>query len=363
MTVRAAAGRPLVVPVFLPHAGCPHRCVFCNQSAITGAESFSARPNPDRIVRQIESFLAASRPRPLVHIAFYGGNFLGQTPQAVQELLGVAGAYVSGGKANGIRFSTRPDTVDKQNLDAMAPFPVDTVEIGAQSLDDRVLKRSRRGHLTSDTAAAVGLLKSRGYRVGLQLMIGLPGQSWDSALASAAQAAALAPDFVRIYPALVLAGSPLARWYRRGRYRPLRLEAAVSLAAQMVGIFSEQHIPVVRMGLQATEDIRPGSQVLGGPCHPAFGELVRSAVWLQRLQDALFDAGENSELRIWVHPRTESQVRGQNNQNIALMKTRCSLQSISVIKENSLDPETIRIEAGEKLRRVLRCGPVKKRSP
>ncbi|MCF8077681.1 MAG: radical SAM protein [Desulfobacterales bacterium] len=363
MTARAAAGRPLVVPVFLPHAGCPHRCVFCNQSAITGAEPLSARPDPDRIARQIESFLAASRPRSLVHIAFYGGNFLGQTPQTVQELLGLAGAYVSGGTADGIRFSTRPDTVEKQHLDAVAPFPVDTVEIGAQSLDDRVLIRSRRGHSASDTAAAVGLLKSRGYRVGLQLMIGLPGQSKDSALASAAQAAALAPDFVRIYPALVLAGSPLARWYRRGRYRPLRLKTAVSLTAQMVGIFSEQCIPVVRMGLQATEDIRPGSQVLDGPCHPAFGELVRSAVWLQQLQDALLDTGENGKLRIWVHPRTESQVRGQNNQNIALLKKRYSLQTISVIKENSLDPETVRIEAGEKLRRVLRCGPVKKRSP
>jgi len=354
--VRSAAGRPLVVPVFLPHAGCPHRCVFCNQSAITGAESLSARPDPDRIVRQIESFLAASRPRAFVHIAFYGGNFLGQTPQAIQELLGVAGGIVSGGKANGIRFSTRPDTVDKQHLDAMAPFPVDTVEIGAQSLDDRVLKRSRRGHLTSDTAAAVGLLKSRGYRVGLQLMIGLPGQSQDSALASAAQAAALAPDFVRIYPALVLAGSPLAQWYSRGRYRPLPLETAVSLTAQMMGIFSAQHIPVVRMGLQATDDLRPGNQVIDGPFHPAFGELVRSEVWFQQMEDALGPGVLEGNLRIWLHPGVESQVRGQKNRNISRLKMRFAIKSVSVLKDDGLDPETIRIEADGRIQQLLFSG-------
>ncbi len=359
MTGRPPAGRPLVVPVFLPQAGCPHRCIFCDQATITGAASVSARPEPERIVRQIESFLAFARPRAAVQIAFYGGNFLGQAPKTVQELLRLAGGYISGGKADTVRFSTRPDTVSIHSLDVLAPFPVDTVEIGVQSLDDRVLARSRRGHTASDTHAAVELLKSRGYRIGLQLMIGLPEQTAASALASAAQAAALGPDFVRIYPALVLAGSPLSRWYRRGRYRPLRLEAAVSLAAQMMRIFSAQRIPVVRMGLQATDSLRPGSQVLAGPCHPSFGELVRSAVWLQKLQDALFESGETGKVRIWVHPRTESQLRGQKNQNITFLKTRYSLQSIAVIKENGLDPETIRIEAGGCIRRVFLCSPVK----
>jgi histone acetyltransferase (RNA polymerase elongator complex component) len=346
----------LVVPVFLPHAGCPHRCVFCDQSAITGADPSTTRPDPDRIGRQIDSFLAASRPRSFVHIAFYGGNFLGQTPKAVEELLGLAGAYVSGGKANGIRFSTRPDTVDEQILDAMTPFPVDTVEIGAQSLDDRVLERSRRGHSASDTAAAVGLLKSRGYQVGLQLMIGLPGQSRDSALASAAQAAALAPDFVRIYPAVVLAGSSLARWYRRGRFRPLCLEAAVSLTAQMVRIFSEKLIPVVRMGLQATDDLRPGNQVVDGPFHPAFGELVRSEVWFQQMEDALCAGGVEGKLRIWLHPGVESQVRGQKNRNIVRLKMRFAITSVSVLKDDGLDPETIRIEADGRIQQVLFSG-------
>lgn len=356
MTARAAAGRPLVVPVFLPHAGCPHRCVFCDQSAITGAESPSAHPDPDRIVRHIDSFLAASRPRSFVHIAFFGGNFLGQTPQAVEELLGLAGTYVSGAKADGIRFSTRPDTVEKRNLDAIVPFPVDTVEIGAQSLDDQVLTRSRRGHSASDTAAAVGLLQSRGYRVGLQLMIGLPGQSRDSALASAAQAAALAPDFVRIYPTVVLAGSPLARWYRRGRYRPLCLEAAVSLTAQMVSIFSAQHIPVVRMGLQATDDLCPGNQIVDGPFHPAFGELVRSEVWFQQMEDAFFAGGGEGKVRIWLHPGAESQVRGQQNRNMVRLKMRFAIKSVSVLKDDGLDPETIRIEADGSIQQLLFFG-------
>lgn len=360
MTVRSAGGRPLVVPVFLPHAGCPHCCVFCNQSAITGADPSPAPPDLDRVARQIESFLAFSRLRSWVQIAFYGGNFLGQTPKTVQALLRKAEEFVSAGKVDAIRFSTRPDTVSPQRLDALAPFSVDTVEIGAQSLDDRVLERSRRGHSASETTAAVDLLKSRGYRTGLQLMIGLPGQDADSVMGTAAQAAALAPDFVRIYPTLVLAGSPLARWYRQGRYRPLRLDEAVSLAARMMRLFLAHRIPVVRMGLQATDALRPGSQVLDGPCHPAFGELVRSAVWLEQLKDALSGVGENGELRIRVHPRTESQLRGQKNQNLTHLKAFYLLRSISVIKDNGLDPETIRIEADGGNQQVSFCGSMEK---
>jgi histone acetyltransferase (RNA polymerase elongator complex component) len=194
--------RPFIVPVFLPHAGCPHRCLFCNQHATTGQED--TLPSARTVRKTITDFLAHRRdPTRFTEISFYGGNFLGLPPEQIQLLLATAAAFVHKGRVNGIRFSTRPDTIDAKRLDLIAPYPVTTIELGVQSMQDDVLERSARGHTADDTRRAVALLAGRPYALGLQMMVGLPGDTTASALATARQLAGLSPDFVRIYPAVV----------------------------------------------------------------------------------------------------------------------------------------------------------------
>ena len=247
--------------------------------------------------------------------------------------------------------------MDDRRLALIRPFPVKTVELGVQSFDDRVLATSRRGHTAADAVGAHRRLKQAGYRTGLQLMIGLPGQDRQSVLETAKTAAALSPDFVRIYPTLVLAESPLARLYRENRYRPLSLETAVSQAAAMFRVFSDAGISVVRMGLQAAPQLAPEKQVLAGPHHPAFGERVRSAVILGRVKEALSGIGAGGQIRIDVHPRLESQLRGPGNRNLRRIAAYFGLTGVTATKNAGLDRETIRIETGGNWREVALFPP------
>jgi len=275
--------KPFIVPVFIPHAGCPHQCLFCNQRATTGRSA--TFPQAGSIRAEIDRFLAYRRDkRRPTEISFYGGNFLGLSPDRIADLLDLAADYVRCAAADGIRFSTRPDTIDPERIELITNYPVTTVELGVQSMRDDVLALCRRGHTSTDVRDAVaGLRTLPELRLGLQMMIGLPGDSEAGALDSAVRIADLGPDFTRIYPTLVLEGSPLARWYSQGRYTPLSLTAAVDLARRISGIFQSRGIPVIRMGLQPTEELSTSAALIAGPFHPAFGDLVHSAAWLDSL--------------------------------------------------------------------------------
>ncbi len=321
--------KPFVIPVFIPHAGCPHQCLFCDQTRTTGR----ARKIPDRsqIKSEINQFLDYRRDlRRWTEIAFFGGNFLGLADNQILDLLRVTEAYIQNGQVQGIRFSTRPDTIDPHHLKLIRDWPVSTIEIGAQSLDASVLATARRGHGPDDTVEAMALLRSHGYRIGLQMMVGLPGETRQSALASAAQFAALAPDFIRIYPCLVLQGSPLAKWYRQNRYTPMRLDDSISLVKQIYRLMARQGIAVIRMGLQPTAELSAGAGVLAGPLHPAFGELVHSALWFDALDRALSRHHdlEGSDLIIAVHPAVVSRVRGHRNDNLKRLRAKFDLVAI-----------------------------------
>lgn len=331
--------KPLVIPVFIPHAGCPHRCAFCNQEATAAPQ----RPiDPADLVRtSVEQYQPGGRKgeRP-VELAFFGGNFLGIDPCRLIELLDSATKQVLSGRVDGIRFSTRPDTVTPQNLELLSGYPVQTVEIGAQSMDDDVLRTSRRGHSAADTTAAVGLLKRTPFNVVLQMMVGLPGDSDAATIETARLLAALEPDGVRIYPTVVPRESALARWYTRGSYRPLTLEAAVNRAKSAAAVFRCSNIPVIRLGLQATQDLDRGAGLLAGPYHPAFGHLVYAAAFRERAMAELAEAGDTpqSETTIRVHPRDIPRMRGERNENVHFFLRRCKLASLAV----KPDPEIAR---------------------
>lgn len=333
--------RPFIVPVFIPHAGCPHRCIFCNQHATTGQKA--SMPSLIDIRKHIDDFLAHRRdPDRYTEISFYGGTFLGLAPEQIQLLLATAAAYVRKGLVDGIRFSTRPDTIDAERLDLIAPYPVTTIELGVQSMQDDVLVSSARGHTADETRRAVALLSDRSFGLGLQMMIGLPGDTTAGALATGRQLAGLTPDFVRIYPTVVFKGSPLARWYLEGCYEPLSLDAAVALCAELYLIFARHDIPVIRMGLQAGPELAADSDLVAGPFHPAFGELVRSAIWQDAISRHLEKEGlRGGEVVIEVHSRLLSQIKGQHDHNIIALLNRHDLRAMEVRAKDAVPEDTV----------------------
>ena len=297
----------------------------------------SPGPKPRRlplpqIEASIRSYLKYLTPnRKPVQIAFFGGNFLGIDRREILRLLNAATPFVHEGIVDGIRFSTRPDTLTKDRLEILQGFPVSTIEIGAQSMNDAVLALCRRGHTAQHTACAVHLAKAGGYEVGIQMMVGLPGDDDAGAISTGRQIAALCPDFVRIYPAVVLEHSPLANWYRKGQYTPLSLSAGVSLVKRLYLMFQESNIAVIRMGLQATADLENGSILLAGPFHPAFGHLVIAEIYRDRVIELLKGSGRALDaVTLRVHPKRISTMRGLKNENIHYLKNRFHIRHIDV---------------------------------
>ena len=301
---------------------------------------------PDTIRDQIHEFLKFKKEnRKPVQIAFFGGNFLGLKLEEIKFWLDLAGAFVSRGLVDGIRFSTRPDTIDAARLDALEGYPVSTVELGVQSMDDRVLARAGRGHNAQDTIRAAKALKKRQLSVGLQMMVGLPGDSEARSLATARKIADLRPECTRIYPTVVVANSRLATLFNNGEYQPLSLETAVTLVKKAYLLFKQAGIEVIRMGLQTTEDLADGSTILAGPHHPAFGHLVYSEIFYDKALAAIEAAGlVRDTLTIRVNPRSISKMRGLNNANIKKLKKMYPIYSVDVRPDASLGEEDVNIE-------------------
>ncbi len=329
--------RPFIIPVFLPNMGCPHQCAFCNQRAITGATS--KFPPAQNLHKMITSYLAhKGSHRGDTFIAFYGGNFMGMDPERMGMMLSLASEFIENGQAAGIRMSTRPDTITDENLSLIRNYPVSTIELGVQSMDDRVLEASLRGHRASDTITAVNRLKEEGYEIGLQMMIGLPEDNDDRAIQTASAIADLSPDFVRVYPTVVLKNSLLATWYKQGAYTPLELDACVTLVKNIYLLFKEKNIRVIRMGLQDTEDLMKNSSILAGPYHPAFGHLVYSEIFL----DAAIALIESHTLSrdtviLKVRPENISMMRGLNNKNTRILKNRFNVKTLKIVPDSTMN--------------------------
>ncbi|MFC1856828.1 elongator complex protein 3 [Thermodesulfobacteriota bacterium] len=339
--------RPLIIPVFIPHGGCPHQCVFCDQKVITSEKH--KIPSSADLRSRVSKFLTyTTRKKAVIQIAFYGGNFLGLHQTEITRLLNTATEFVSGGLADSIRFSTRPDTVDPKRLELLTAYPVKTIELGVQSMDDDVLAMTRRGHTSAHTKKACAYLKERHYEIGLQMMFGLPGDDETRTLETGRRIADLCPDFVRIYPTVVLANSPLAQWYQEGKYMPLSLEASIDLAKKLYLQFKERKIRVARMGLQASEDLNNGAGVLAGPYHPAFGHLVLSRIFLDTATVILESRTEMpAKIMIKIHPRSVSKMLGQKRQNIEILKKKFFVQSIQITPDPSLAEDQLKIDGIE----------------
>ena len=341
----AARQRPFVIPVFLPQAGCPHRCAFCHQPTITGNTRHNE--DPAELSHHVDQFLKfRRRKRSITQLAFFGGNFLGMSPERVCRHLDWAAAFVRRGAVNSLRFSTRPDTIAPETLALIREYPVGTIELGAQSMDDQVLSRSRRGHTAMDTIQAVSQLQMEGYEIGLQIMTGLPGDNPASAIATAEAVIALAPAFVRIYPTLVLAGSPLAADHAAGRYRPPKLADSIDLVARMWLMFTAAGIRVVRMGLQDGPCLADRRHLLAGPYHPSFGEQVLSRVFRSMAEaglDHLRPSGAR-RLILRVNPRRLSVMTGPRRGNLVRLQKAYQLDRLRVTADPTLPLNQLEVD-------------------
>ena len=315
--------------------GCPHRCVFCNQTSITGHED--DRLSPQQIRETISQFLGfKGKDRDRVEVAFYGGNFLGLSKTCQQSLLDEAQRFVENGQVDSIRFSTRPDTITSDALTALTPYAVKVVEVGAQSMDDTVLSLSRRGHTAQDTRNAVKLLKNHGPRVGLQIMPGLPGDTSESILETGRRVAQLKPDFVRIYPTVVVKNTVMEKWYRSGRFKPVSLTDAVGLTKRLYLLFKARNISVIRMGLQAAGSLLEPGAVVAGPFHPAFGHLVHSAIFLDLAARELeMKKPLSKRVTLKVHPHDLSKLKGLKNRNVRQLTQRFHLEKLQVLPDRA----------------------------
>lgn len=306
---------PLVIPVFIPHEGCSHCCIFCNQNTISGQPREKTVKAAD-VTQIIEQWLEYSRKKAdgNVQVAFYGGSFTGLPFARQRELLGAVKPFLKKGLVHAIRLSTRPDYISSEIISFLQLWHVSIVELGVQSLDDRVLAAARRGHNTSQVVTAVNLLKSAGLTVGTQLMIGLPGETDKSLLQTVDGIVELKPDFVRIYPVLVLQNSPLAVMYHAHQYEPLSLAKAVLKAAWLKQRFMDYGISVVRMGLQPGPELEEA--LLAGPYHPAFGEMVNARIMFKKIRSLLVGIPQNTKVVLSINEKDQSVSRGLHSANI-----------------------------------------------
>lgn len=304
------------VAIFVPHNGCPHQCSFCNQRSITGRQT---QPSPQDVVNAVqiarESLLGNTKN---AEIAFFGGSFTAIERNYMISLLEAAAPFVKDGTFAGIRISTRPDCIDDGILTLLKEYGVTAIELGAQSMDDRVLQMNKRGHTEKQVELAAGMIKSHGFTLGLQMMTGLYGDTVQGSLCTARKLAALYPENMRIYPTIIMRGTELGDRYLRGEYQTLNLEETMQLCAHLLDFFEEQGIKVIRLGLHSSPELE--RDMLSGPWHPAFGELCESARMLRKITGYL---QENSlpkgNIVIKVNPKTVSKAAGQKKCNLAAL--------------------------------------------
>lgn len=316
----------LIIPIFVPNAGCPHDCCFCDQKKISGK---SAMPTVEEIQNNIAGYFDIVENYSKVQIAFFGGSFTA-IPREVQKMyLETVSPYIKNGTVTSLRLSTRPDYIDDEVLLMLREYGVETIELGAQSMDDDVLLCSGRGHTAQDTVRASELIRAYGFELGLQTMTGLPGASYESDLHTAEKIIELKPKLVRIYPTVVIRDTFLHKMYENGRYIPPTIDETVDLCAKLMLMYGENDIKVIRMGLQATDGISLGEDVVAGPYHPAFGQLVKSRIAYEKL----LKAAETQKGKVFTTSVPESELSdyiGQRKCNIYKLKEQFGYEKVII---------------------------------
>ncbi|MBB6217807.1 histone acetyltransferase (RNA polymerase elongator complex component) [Anaerosolibacter carboniphilus] len=336
--------RHYIIPVFVPHHGCPFDCIFCNQKKITGQANVLTELEVNERIAQFIATISDPLAQH-IEIAFFGGSFTGIEIEQQKKLLSIAANWKEKGYIKTIRVSTRPDYISEEIMSLLIRYGVSTIELGVQSMDDEILKMSCRGHNAMDVIRAVGLIRAHNVQLGLQMMIGLPGDTRDKMYYTADTIIDLKPDFVRIYPTVIIHDTELEKLYLSGRYRPIDLDEAVDICKNLLLRFKVANIPIIRLGLQTTESVAIGKEIVAGPFHPAFRQMVESAVYKDVLDEAFVSEGicNKSMVEVQVHSHYISSLVGQKKSNMEYVRNKYGIGRIRISGNDLLDFGEIKI--------------------
>jgi len=305
-----------IIPIFVPHLGCPNDCIFCNQRSISGQQKMIT--NED-VKKTIEFYLDNIKDKEAKkEVAFFGGSFTGIEEEKQEE-------FLKAGKIDTIRISTRPDYINKKILKRLKKYKVETIELGVQSANDYILKRANRGHTFEDVKKASKMIRWRGFKLGHQMMVGLPESTRIDEINTAKELIKLRPKMVRIYPVLVIKNTRLEKEYLEGKYTPLTVVQAVETCKELVSMFNQKGIDVIRVGLQNTDEITDpnieGSEVVAGPYHPAFRQLVESGLWYDTILAKIKQLNVKvKKVEVTVNPQDANNVIGHKKENVVKLK-------------------------------------------
>ena len=327
-----------IIPIFVPHRGCPHDCIFCNQKKITGVSTDVTSKDVRNI---IEEYLPTIDKDASVEVAFFGGSFTAIDEDIQNDLLSVAKEYVEKGLIQDIRMSTRPDCISEDILNRLKTYKVSIIELGVQSMDKNVLIDSVRGHDTESVINSAKLIKKSGIKLGLQMMVGLPSDNEEKCLSTAKKFIELEPDCVRIYPTLVVKDTGLEILLNKGEYKPFSLEQCIQIVKKLLTLYYVNNINVIRVGLQATEDIQIGKAVVDGPHHPAFRELAESEMIKDYLNYIAKENKVEKNIIVKTNKKNISKIVGNKKSNFYYMKNELNINLKT--KEEDIDINSLEI--------------------
>jgi radical SAM enzyme (TIGR01210 family) len=334
-----------IIPIFVPHLGCPNDCIFCNQKSISGQKEKMTKEEAKKIIEtHLENL---NKEDAQIEIAFFGGSFTAIEEKEQEELLQVAYKYIEDGVVDSIRISTRPDCIDKETLKRLKKYKVKTIELGVQSANDYILKKSNRGHSFKDVKKASRLIRWNGFTLGHQMMVGLPDSTRIDEINTAKALIKLKPKMVRIYPVLVVKNTKLEEELKEGTYEPLSVVQAVEVCKELVRMFNDKNIDIIRVGLQSTEEISaPGgekSEVVAGPYHPAFRQLVESAMWYDAILGKIKKLNVKvKQVEVIVNPIDANQVIGHKKENVLKLKDTYDVD-MTIKQDEKIKPGKIKV--------------------
>lgn len=315
--------RKYIIPIFVPHLGCPNDCTFCNQRKISGQLK---EVTPNDVRETIDFYLSNFKEKEAKkEVAFYGGSFTGIDEKIQDSLLSAVYDYIKDKKIDSIRVSTRPDYINKEILKRLKKYKVKTIELGVQSTNNYILEKCKRGHTYEDVVKASKLIRRYGFNLGHQMMIGLPDSTEADDIQTAKDLIKLKPKIVRIYPVLVIKGTELEKEYKEGTYEPLTVNQAVERCKELCYLFGKKKINVIRIGLQNTDTIcspnNEGSEVTAGPYHETFRQLVESSIYYDTILEKIKKINTKvKEVEVIVHPQNVNNVVGYKRENITKLK-------------------------------------------
>lgn len=323
-----------IIPIFVPHEGCPHECVFCNQRSITGSKEIVDAQFVDTTVQRYLKTI--NKTNSTIEISFFGGTFTAIDINKQKELLEVALKYKKSGKINLIRLSTRPDYIDESILQNLKSYSVDIIELGVQSMDSDVLIKSGRGHTAEDVINASKLIKAFGFTLGHQIMPGLPGDNFEKDISTTEQIIKLKPSLCRIYPTLVVRNTALERLYNEGKYTPYTLNETVKISKLLYCMLLTNNIKIIRIGLQPTTEINVNGDVIAGPFHPSMRELVEGSLMNQTIFE-LIPENYSGNLEIFINNKDISKLYANKKEFFIDMKKQLRTQNIKITQNNNLN--------------------------